>query len=685
MKKLFEKIEVLDLSQRGVPVMLLLTAVFAYGMFFWQMGFYWDDLPISWIRYQFGTDTMRVYFSTSRPVWGELYQITTRLLPQVPPYWQLFAIFWRWLGAVVLWSIIRILWPHRPQMAIVVSSLFLLYPGFNQQWVSFLSSHFFIVLFFFLFSYLLMLWSFLHSKWFWPLTFLAIIFSGLNLWMMEYFFGLELIRPFVIFFFIIQHPESGSGHSFQENILDTVKRWLPYLAIFLANVFYRMFVFTNLAYQNVLLSDLRANPVSAIFNLLREVVLDLWIVFVQGWAKVLSIPNPVAEGWRTTFFYLAVIVMIGLMVLLFRGRGEEMDRRSAWWAISLGLVAMVVGGAPYWLAELEITLGFPANRFTISFMLGASLLLAGLLELFPARVRLLLSVVLIGLAAGRQALWVENFRRDWMTQKNMFWQLTWRAPNLSPDTIVMMNEGALNYYADNSLGAALNWIYEPTNQSKHISYAFFYPKSRLGGSLTAMEPGLPIQYTFLIGDFSGNTSQTVAFYYQPPGCLRLLDPEIDPINRLIPVDSLMREAASLSSTAPISSEPAVRMPDVYGPEPEHAWCYYFQKADLARQIGDWEQVIELGDKAFELDDSPNDPVERFVFIEGYAHTGDWERAIDLSEASYRISKNYVGPLLCRLWERIEAETDESRRPEPVEGAERSAALDEMRNMLSCSR
>ena len=93
--------------------------------------------------------------------------------------------------------------------------------------------------------------------------------------------------------------------------------------------------------------------------------------------------------------------------------------------------------------------------------------------------------------------------------------------------------------------------------------------------------------------------------------------------------------------------------------PNSGWCYYFQKADLARQFGDWNEVVRLGDTAFKLDDFPNNPVERFVFIEGYAHVGDWKRAVQLSKKSYRVSKEYVGPLLCQLWKRVEAETTTS--------------------------
>jgi hypothetical protein len=155
----------------------------------------------------------------------------------------------------------------------------------------------------------------------------------------------------------------------------------------------------------------------------------------------------------------------------------------------------------------------------------------------------------------------------------------------------------------------------------------------------------------------------------------LLEPGLDSENRFILDDSLMREAAALSNQSMILAESTAQIPEVYGSEPAYGWCYYFQKADLARQMGDWEQVAELGDVALKLDDHPNNPVERFVFIEGYAHTGNWDRALQLSRESYRVSREYVGPLLCQLWQRIERETKN--------GLERSNALSEVQSMLSC--
>jgi hypothetical protein len=62
---------------------LLFVALLAYGLLIPQLGFYWDDLPISWIAYQLGPAALTKYFSTNRPVWGLLYQITTRILPDL--------------------------------------------------------------------------------------------------------------------------------------------------------------------------------------------------------------------------------------------------------------------------------------------------------------------------------------------------------------------------------------------------------------------------------------------------------------------------------------------------------------------------------------------------------------------------------------------------------------------------
>ncbi len=658
------KIRVPTLPSRATPAVLLIAACFAYGLIIWELGFYWDDLPISWIRYQMGPEALRLYFSTSRPVWGELYQITTSLIPQNPLYWQIFGLFWRWLGAVTLWFVVRNLWPNRPKLAFVISLAFLLYPGFNQQWVSFLTSHLFIVLCFYLFSYLVMFWSFQHPKGYWGLTLTAMFFSAMNLWMLEFFFFLELLRPVVIYLYLQRRSESGSTDKFHHRMIQTALKWIPYLLVFIANTLYRGLVFSNLAYQNVLLAELRADPAGTVYQLLKDIVSGFWITAAGAWSQVFQLPDSKINGPITITIYALVVILVGSLCVIAMKKSDNDAARPALQVIGLGILAILLGGGPYWLAKLELSLGFPNNRFNLSFALGVSLVFAGLVELLPRNFGRFVAAILLGLAAGRQFLWANDYRLDWSAHKNYFWQMVWRAPGLAPDTLVFSNE-ALSFYADNSMGAVLNWVYAPDNHTTSVDYALFYPTNRIGGSLPVLEAEVPIQFRFLAGTFHGNTSESVAFYYAPPGCLRLLDPEIDPSNHLIPTEGLLKEAAALSNRTLIMSESIARMPEVYGPEPDHGWCYYFERADLARQMKDWEQVVELGETAFGLNDHPNDPLERFVFIEGYAHQGDWDRAVELSMESYRVSRQYMGPLLCRLWNRIDRETSISDKKDEI--------------------
>ena len=88
------------------PLLLLAVAVLAYGLVIPWLGFYWDDYPMAWIADQFGPEGMARYFSTNRPFWGLLYEITTPVIGAQPLAWQLFALFWRWASAAAFWLLL---------------------------------------------------------------------------------------------------------------------------------------------------------------------------------------------------------------------------------------------------------------------------------------------------------------------------------------------------------------------------------------------------------------------------------------------------------------------------------------------------------------------------------------------------------------------------------------------------
>jgi hypothetical protein len=658
-------------------LILLVTAILAYGLLIPKLGFYWDDLPISWIRYELGPAALAEYFSAKRPAWSYLYQVTSTLLPQIPVYWQIFALFWRWAGALTLYILLERLLPQRSRMALGIALLFLVYPGFDQHFASYLYSHFYIVLFFFLFSLLCTVLAYQSPKRYWLWTGLGLIFSALNMWMMEYFFVQEIMRAGIILMEIREETLT-----LRERVRRLFKLWWPYLALFLLAVLSRLFVSNNRDYPFVFFDQLRAAPATALKSLIALISLSIKLVTVDAWQQMFEPLN--ADVSRTALNTYSIVVSFAIVLtglgILFLPRGDQTARHQSsdgLWVAGLGAFTILLSGWSFWLIDFVPSLEWPASRFTLSFMLGVCLLFGGLISLIPwESVRILVFVLLIGMAVGKQYLTAQEHVQDWATQRKLFWQMAWRAPGIQPDTLILLNEGGLKYYADNSLSAALNWIYAPQTQGRHIPYALFYPTTRLRNALPKMEPGIPVRFDYIAGEFNGNTSQILSMYYSPPGCLRVLDPEIERVNRSIRETSLMRFAARLTNFDLITNEPQVQMPEAYRPEPEHDFCYYYEKADLARQQGDWETVIKMAETALSMTDHPFYSAEQMVFIEGYAHAGDWDRAMEISKEAYKAGEQYAGPMLCRLWKRIGTETTDNLK--------QRSAISEAANLFACN-
>ena len=263
----------------------------------------------------------------------------------------------------------------------------------------------------------------------------------------------------------------------------------------------------------------------------------------------------------------------------------------------------------------------------------------------------------VSFAAGWHVQAASSYRRDTTTTANFLWQLTWRIPSLKAGTAVLTNDMPILYSSDNSLTAPLNWTFAPDNRSRNMSYILYYPSIRLQTGLNNMQPGAPIQQDYLAATYQGSTDQVLLVVYEPPGCVRVLDPQVDAANPLLA--PILRDLAAASDPSVITFSRKHAPPvEVYPHEPGRGWCYHFQLADLARQQGDWEQVAALAERAFALDDYPNHPQERYPFIEGYAHTGDWDAALAQSNLAGGVSP-LVQPSLCALWQRIQQDTPAS--------------------------
>ncbi|MCJ7676388.1 MAG: hypothetical protein MUO35_01535 [Anaerolineales bacterium] len=657
------------------PFVLLALSVLAYGLLISKHGFYWDDLPIVWIWKQLGPDGLNRYFSVDRPVWGLLYQLSFRLLGASPLGWQVYAIGWRWASAVSLWILLRAIWPRSPHAADMASVFFLVYPGFGQLPIAIIYSHFFIVLTAFLVSLYCSANSARGRHPAWAVA--GMTLSLVNLLCLEYFFVLELVRPMLVWMSLGER-----GLSKRLRARRTLGLWLPYLALFLAAAAWRAFFFGNQQhnYPIVLCGDLRAHFWLGMQTLLHRIVESVGISVVASWGHLLTIPEVATLGAITLVASCAVGLVAAVLVggYALRSRAPETDRTSVNQVVVFGIAGVLLGGWPVWLTGLIPSVYFANDRLNLPFMVGACALLAGVILLLPLRARghWAVAAILVGLASMWHAQQANVYRREWDATSRFFWQLAWRAPALEEGALVLTNELPMQRFTDNSLTAPLNWIYAPANHSETLPYLLFYPARRLGTSLARLAPDVSVTVDYRAAVYTGNTSRSLTLLYAPPGCLRVLDSVVEVENRML--SDQLREAMALSSQDLILSEgiPASRqvLQSLFGPEPSHAWCYYFETADLERQQGHWEEVAGLGDVAFLLDDHPNDPVERLPFIEGYAHAGRWGRALELTQDAERITP-LMQPMLCRLWWRI--------RDETTPGPEQEATIREVLTVLGC--
>ncbi|MDY6847218.1 MAG: hypothetical protein SVP52_08795 [Chloroflexota bacterium] len=219
---------------------------------------------------------------------------------------------------------------------------------------------------------------------------------------------------------------------------------------------------------------------------------------------------------------------------------------------------------------------------------------------------------------------------------------------------------SLSLYQDDSLTAILNWTYAPENDSNDLDYMVQYLSVRLGDEIPALKPGLQIEHPIRSLHFSGSTDQILMVYYEPPGCLRVLDdahperlPEDFP-DFLLPVLPLSK--LSLIDTSP--QEAASPPENLFNAIPGKSWCLYFEDAELAAQKGDWAQAAALGDEAFRLEDQSNEVTELFVFIEAYLRTGQPGSALEVSNYLHERSGDSYAGVICDLWKQVARESPE---------------------------
>jgi hypothetical protein len=646
------------------PLIVLGILLLSFGLLSPRLGLYFDDWPVITNLSLRSANTFWAFHHSDRPFAAWTYVLMGPLLGVRPLVWQFFSIFVRWLTVLGVWWIMRGLWPERRREAAWVALVFAIFPAFDQQAISVAYSQHWMIYALFTVSIGAMLQAERDKRRFWLWSSLALATMLVHIFSMEYFSGLELLRPL---FLLLVAAETIPGR--KQQIKYAFKRWLLYLAILMTFVAWRLLIYPRTRFDPNnpdILFELFKKPLATILLLTQYAVQDFLNITIGSWNKALD-PATYDLSDRLVLVSLAVALLAGVLAFWYLKRSYQQDddfdtepgsRAWARQAIGLGALAVLLGVLPVWLTGRQTTLGLYGSRFALASMFGASLLLVGLIVWLTQRqlARILILSVLIGLAVGFHIRRAEVFNRSWVKQSRFYWQLSWRVPDLKSGASIAADGEMFPYVGRYSTALALNLLYPENLPYPQIGHYFYELPDKIGQQADALKAGESIDWQFRNFHFSGSTHDTVLVYYAPEqgNCLWVIDPT-DKDNP--DLSELAAGGVEISNLESIQREPVPGNgpPEkIFGPEPKHTWCYFYEKGDLARQFADWQEVAKSGDQAQAAGLGPNNPQEWLPFIEGYAHVGRWEEAIEKSVHVRQVNFR-VAPRLCRLWSRVVAE------------------------------
>jgi hypothetical protein len=228
----------------------------------------------------------------------------------------------------------------------------------------------------------------------------------------------------------------------------------------------------------------------------------------------------------------------------------------------------------------------------------------------------------------------------------MAWQLTWRAPDIKDDTLVMASvSGGFNPQQDYEVWGPVNLIYRPGAAKAPAIQAEVLNSDTVYDILKRDVKNNKVRDIRLHRDFNNLLLLSMS---PTSSCLHVID-------GTLPVYSesetlLLKQVGDYSridrivpsGTAP--TPPAV----IFGSEPEHGWCYYYQKASLARQSGNWEEIGKLYDQVRKLNLDTDDKSEMIPFLEGLVNLGRIEDARSLFQNEIKGNAKMRLPLCASL-------------------------------------
>ena len=590
-----------------------------------HVGYLQDDWNVLFVAEQQGPGSLTYHYSIDRPLQGYLVLAEYRLFQANMPAYLTLALLWRLIDAVILLMILNLVWPKKWYLNLIIASLALVYPGFHEQphafnyQVQYLSR---LVLLLSIFASLLPFY--LRKPWQKILSFsAAIIFAQIGYNFLDYQIGLEALRFALIVVVFIQ----------QRGALRWWKMVL-YELVFLigasAFTYWRLFIFESrrasvdagamLSEYGSLGEKLLENGRALMVNLYRLVVSAFYkpLIVFGNYLDVADWFTGVAIALLATGLVVAVVFSKKLV----KENKLEINSENGNCSLTMilvGLVGSIGALAPIIFGGREITYELSGDRFSYPGSISACILIVGLIWLLkPRRLRAGLVFMLVFISVLTQFSNDAIFAKTGDQTRATWWQMSWRAPQIKPATLLTGRIAFGILDEDYTLWGPANLIYYPGNRELMITAEVLNEETlalfQAQGKSIAERKGI---------EFEKDFSKLLVISKAENSCLHVIDGEHPEYSQ--GEDEMLLEVGSLSRIDNIGvNSDAVMSPrkDMFGNEPVHDWCYYYQKAQLARQQRDWQLATQLGDEALKEGYGPNDPMEWLVFLQAFAYTGD---------------------------------------------------------------
>lgn len=623
-------------NHRYLPyVFILVIACLTYVPGLFYSGFYRDDWHMLWAANNAGPSGVFDLFKTDRPFMGLIYGIEWLMLGNSPLAWNLFALILKVAGTTVFYELMRHLLPEKKQFTIAASILFLVYPGFLQLPNGNTIQNHLMGLFLALLSLLLSVksWQSPQTKMKVLYGLFSLLFQALYLPIYEYMIGFEVVRVMLLLWLQIN---AGTVKPLKALFSRNFKSLAASFAVTGAFLFWRFFIFSS-SRSTVdvggLLAQYRQAPLQSLTMLFGRMVSDLVEAIFLAWSVPLY-DLVLSRDIQPLLLHLVLIAAgAGLFVLLIRRQNDngQVGVRPGQWlkvallggAIALASILPVIAG------NRQILFSDTFDRYTLHVIPGAVLCLIALIWGVIANERVRLYIV-TGLVVSAMFVQLQNAREfgdKWEAQRQLWWQLSWRAPQLKSGTTLLplLPEGArlAEHYE----------VWAPAN----LIYAQHEPMRVLGEIIN--QDTIP---AILSGDNYGRTFRRLPLVIDlknslvlslagDGSCLHIPDGKsLTPSPHDAPVISLISKVSNTDLIDGSQSAPEVPT-TIFGPEPHHGWCYYYQKAGLASQNEDWHEVARLAEIVGEQGLEPADSSEWMPFYRAYAALGDVPAVTVLAE------------------------------------------------------